>query len=138
MKNVRISEIMTNQVHFVTPQDDLLGARRIMDEYEIHHLPVMEAGKLIGVISSYDIARVEYLSEFVGEKLNDHSIFKSLSIPEVMAKDVYFLSSASSISEAVHVFAQANFHCLPIIDNDVLVGIVTTKDLFRYIEGSPS
>ena len=79
MKNVRISEIMTNQVHFVTPQDDLLDVRRTMDEYEIHHLPVMEAGKLIGVISSYDIARVEYLSEFVGEKLNDHSVFKSFN-----------------------------------------------------------
>ena len=133
MKDGRIAEIMTQQVLFLTPEDNLLTARKLMDENEIHHLPIVKNGKVKGVVSSNDIARIEYLAAFIGEKLDEDSVFKSLDLHEIMSNDLYFLNSASLISEAIRVFGQANFHCLPIIDDGELVGIVTAKDLFQHL-----
>lgn len=134
MKNCRITDIMSRQVVFLSPEDDLMTARKRMDGNEIHHLPVMKEGKLVGILSSRDIAQVEYLAQFIGEKLNESAVFKSLTIPELMAKDVYFLSSEAMLSEALTIFSQANFHCLPIIDHGALVGIVSVKDIFRHLQ----
>ena len=133
MKDVYVSEIMTSQVLFLGPDDDLFTARNLMDENEIHHLPILKEGKIAGIISSNDIAQVEYLSKYIGEKLDESSIFKSLSLHEVMAKDVYFLNSNSKVGEAIYVFSQANFHCLPVVDDGELVGIITAKDMFKHL-----
>lgn len=125
---------MTKQVHFLSPEDDLLSARKLMEEHKIHHLPVLKNEKLVGVISHNDILQVAYLAEFIGEKLDDSSVFKSLSLHELMTKDIYFISSDASISEAIHVFSKADFHCLPVIEDDAIVGIVTSKDLFSLMD----
>ena len=133
MKDVRIEEIMTRQVLFLTPEDTLLAARKLMDEHEIHHLPIVKNGQVKGVISSNDIAKIEYLAAFIGEKLDEESAFQSLDLHEIMSQDLYFLHSTSLVSEAIQVFSQANFHCLPIIDDGELVGIITSKDLFQHL-----
>lgn len=133
MKDAPITEIMTRQVQHLIPNDDMLTAKQMMSEHKIHHLPVLNDGQLMGVISSNDIANIAYLGKFLSDKIENETVFKSLSIHEVMVKDVYFLTSDAMISEAILIFSNAAFHCLPIIDAGQLVGIVTAKDVFRYL-----
>ncbi|WP_420316323.1 CBS domain-containing protein [Ekhidna sp.] len=130
MKTRSISEIMTKQVHFIDINDQVISARDLMDKYEIHHLPVLESGKLVGMISSNDLKQVQYLCDFIGERLEESTIFKSLSIEELMTENVHSLTSNATIKEAAQVFSHMSFQSLPILENDELVGIVTTKDVF--------
>lgn len=130
MKTLPISEIMTKQVHFIDINDPVINARNMMDKYEIHHLPVMERGELVGMLSSNDIKKVQYLCDFIGERLEESTLFKSLSIEELMTENVQSLTTNASTLEAAQVFSNASFQCLPILENDELVGIVTTKDVF--------
>jgi len=130
MKARPISEIMTKQVHYINASDEVIQARNLMDKYNIHHLPVMDENKLVGILSANDINQVEYLCEFVGEKLDEGTIFKSLSIEELMTENVLSLNVTATTMEAAQVFSNASFQSLPITENDELVGIVTTKDLF--------
>ncbi|GAB4245754.1 MAG: hypothetical protein Tsb0034_24400 [Ekhidna sp.] len=127
-----ISEIMTKQVHRIDINDSLINARNLLDKYEIHHLPVTDEDKLVGMLSSNDLRQVQYLCDFIGEKLEESTVFKSLSIEELMTKNVKFLNANATTLEAAHVFSVSSFQSLPIMDDDELVGIVTTKDLFAF------
>ena len=133
MKNATIAHIMSRQVQKLTTNDDVIEAKRMMDEHKISHIPIVSGDQLVGIISSNDIAQVEYLCDFIGEKLNRSTIFRSLSIHEIMTKDVVSLSSNAKISEAVLIFSDAPFHSLPVLENGELVGILTTKDVFRFL-----
>ena len=136
MKTRPISEIMTRQIHFIDINDPLINVRNLMDKYEIHHLPVMESGRLVGMLSFNDIKQVQYLCDFIGERLEESTVFKSLSIEELMTEKVQSLTSNATIEEAVEVFSNVSFQSLPILDNEELVGIVTTKDVFAaFLEG---
>ncbi len=128
-----IQDIMSHQVQKLTTNDDVITAKNMMEEHKISHIPIMLEGKLAGIVSSNDIAQIEYLCDFIGEKLERSKIFMSLSMHEVMTKDVVSLRSDSMISEAILVFSNASFHSLPVIDDGELVGIVTAKDVFRYL-----
>ena len=97
MNTQSISTIMTKQVHHVAVDKPLRMARDMMDKYEIHHLPVTDEGKLVGMLSWNDVQKVAFLCDYIGEKLDESSIFKSLSIEELMTKDVHFLKSNASI-----------------------------------------
>lgn len=130
VNTLKISELMTKQVHQIDINDELIKVRNIMDKYEINHLPVMDNGKLVGMISSNDIKKVQYLCEFIGERLEESTIFKSLSIEELMEENVQSLTSNATIAEAIQIFSNASFQSLPVMENDELVGIVTTKDIF--------
>ncbi|WP_420577426.1 CBS domain-containing protein [Ekhidna sp.] len=130
MKTRPISEIMTKQVHQIDINDPVINARNLMDKYEIHHLPVMENGNLIGMLSSNDLKQVQYLCDFIGERLEESTIFKSLSIEELMTENVQSLTTHATTAEAAQVFSNASFQSIPIMENDELVGIVTTKDVF--------
>jgi len=130
MNTMPISEIMTPQVRHIDIDEEVAVARDLMEKYGIHHLPVLENGRLIGMLSWNDLKQVEFLCDFIGQKLDDSTIFKSLSVEELMTKNVQSLTTSSTVSEAVQVFSDASFQSLPITENDELVGIVTTKDLF--------
>lgn len=133
MKTTPISTIMTKQVRHIDVEADVIEARNLMDKYEINHLPVLEDGKLAGILSKNDLNQVEFLCDFVGERLEQSTIFKSLSIQELMTENVKSLKVDSTISEAVQIFSNNSFQSLPIMDNGELVGIVTTKDVFGYM-----
>ena len=133
MKNAPITEIMSRQVQSLSTNDTVLEAREIMQSHNIHHLPVMLDGNLVGIVSINDINQIEYLCDFIGSKLEETRIFKSLSVHEIMTKDVDFLESDAMISDAILIFNNASYHSLPVMENGRLAGIVSTKDVFRYL-----
>lgn len=133
MNTTPITDIMTRQVHTIDVKEDVIKARNLMDKYEINHLPVTEDGKLVGILSSNDMRQAIYLSGFVGERLESGTIFKSLSLDELMTENVQTLTTKSTMEEAIQIFGSSCFQCLPVVDGDSLVGIITTKDLFASI-----
>ena len=133
MNTTPISEIMARQVYFIPIEEDVIKARNMMDKYEINHLPVLDDGRLVGILSRNDLNQVAFLCDFVGERLEESTVFKSLSVQELMTEKVQSISIDSTIMEAVQAFSNASFQCLPILDNGELAGIVTTKDVFSFI-----
>ncbi len=105
-----------------------------MDENKIHHLPITEGNKLVGILSRNDIKKVDFLCEFVGGKTSAQSIFNSLDLEELMSKEIITLTEHSIVKEAVDIFSRYNFQALPVVDEDNnLKGIIITRDIFRAI-----
>ena len=130
MNTQPISELMTRDIHHIEVNGSVIEARNMMDKYEINHLPVLQHGELVGILSRNDINQINYLLDFIGQKLDEQVLFKSLSIEELMTEQVQTLDANASTFEAIQIFSMYSFQCLPIMENGELVCIVTSKDLF--------
>jgi len=98
-----------------------------------HHLPVIELdGSLKGIISSTDLVKVEQLVS-VYQKQNH-----SLKAEDIMTAYPFTLSPTASIMEAMELFLENKFHALPIVEDEKIVGIVTTHDVLKWTMNIPS
>ncbi|MDI1233217.1 MAG: CBS domain-containing protein [bacterium] len=132
-KREPISHIMTKNVHFVNQNETLENAVKLIKENNIHHLPVMNGRNVIGIISSTDINRLTFGKLFEHQEGSEAAMVSSLTLEQVMTAQPQVVQSDLSIKEVAEIFASANFHALPVLENDQLVGIVTTTDMIKYL-----
>ena len=128
-----ISTIMTPSPITVSPNDPLATVDKVFEKYKIHHLPVVEAGELVGIISKTDLLYfLKGIKSEFQEFLNKARL-RDYTASEIMTTGMAKLSSTEKISVAVEVFKENLFHAIPIVDNDKLVGILTTYDIINSL-----
>ena len=133
-ENVPVSVIMTKNVIKLNLSDDLTKAEALFKKHKIRHIPVVNNHKIIGLLSYTDLLRVSY-ADAVDDQAKDVEsiVFNMFTVGQVMAKDIIEISSETTIKEAAEILASNEFHALPVCDNEVLMGMVTTTDLMRYL-----
>ncbi|WP_367755041.1 CBS domain-containing protein [Flavobacterium sp. WC2430] len=131
--NVPVSEIMTRNIIKLNLSDELTKAEDLFKKNKIRHIPVVSDGKIIGMLSYTDLLRVSYADVVEREAEEVESIvFNMFSIRQVMTKEIVIISPETTIKETAEILSKNEFHALPVCDNDVLMGIVTTTDLMKY------
>lgn len=128
-----VSAIMTKNIIALTRSDDLERAEVLFKRHNIKHIPVVSREMIIGMLSYTDLMRISYAE--TSSKLDksvESVVYNMFSIEQVMVKDVVTVSSDTSVKEVSKILATRDFHALPVVDNDTLVGIVTTTDLLNY------
>lgn len=122
--NEPISSIMTKDVITVSPNATLGEVKKLLFSNRIHHLPVVEKNKLVGIISTYDLVKIEDNFDNVAEK----------NIQPYMTTKIARLEPQDKIGSAAEVFLENMFHGLPIVnEKDELQGIVTTHDVLMFL-----
>ncbi|NLJ93044.1 MAG: CBS domain-containing protein [Aeromonadales bacterium] len=120
-----VSEIMTRNVIGLPPSATLAEARTLMQRHHIRHLPILEDSRLVGLVSQRDILAAQESSleqGLNGQFLEQHSV------ANVMIKEVTTVSPKAGIREAALYLQKHKYGCLPVIDKEQLVGIVTDSD----------
>lgn len=132
-KNAPVSAIMTRNIVKLKLSDELSTAESLFKKNHIRHLPVVEAGHIVGMLSYTDLLRISFADavDEDGEGI-ETTVYDMFTIEQVMTKKVVCVTSATSIQEVGELFLKHEFHALPVVDNDTLVGIVTTTDVIRY------
>ena len=129
-----ISSIMTSSVLTVDVEESLFEAKKLFDEKKIRHLPVLQGGKLVGILSLTDIMRLSFGDTYGEDQAGiDNVMYDMLSIDEVMKANPVSIEESNSIKEAAEIFANNEFHALPVLSNGKLTGIVTTTDIIRAL-----
>ncbi|HNM25533.1 MAG TPA: CBS domain-containing protein [Saprospiraceae bacterium] len=133
MKNESITTLMTKNVVTIELKESLEKAQALMQHHHIRHLPVVKKGQLVGMLSMTDLMRLSFSDNF-GELESDAdvAIFKMLGIRHVMKQHPESITTGQSIREAAEILANREFHALPVVEEDKVVGIITTTDLIRY------
>lgn len=139
--NKLIAEIMTPTPVVGNLSNKFSQLLRLFREFPVHHLPIVDSdSKLIGIISTNDLPKV-FLTlcsrpEPVLMTLDviDHEV----SVKEIMTPDPVTIGSRDSVAAAAAIFAEHKFLALPVVDNGVLVGIVSLKDVIGYVSASAS
>ncbi|MBK7504033.1 MAG: CBS domain-containing protein [Bacteroidetes bacterium] len=131
-KREPVSHIMTKNVHSVLETADLRTVAGIFKSENIHHLPIMRGHEIVGIISSSDINRLSINTLYDNQDGGLDAILDSLTLGHLMTQNPVVVETTDSILEIAEVFANANFHALPVVEGQELKGIVTTKDIIKY------
>jgi len=129
MTSAPISSIMTKNVVCVSPEQKILDVKHIYEKKDFHHhIPVTENGKLVGMISL-----VDFMYKINGAGLDDSNvIYNTLKVKDIMTTKPYTMNSEVTIEEVARVLAKGVYHAIPIVEEDRIVGIVSTADIIRF------
>ena len=132
---MRVEELMTSKVFTVEPHD-LIDRVFFLIHYEkVRHLPVVEKGKVIGMVSDRDLYKT------LGPKSNSNSIENGKNetelhviprkVQNIMRRGVLTITPDNFASEAAALMADNKIGALPVVKNDKLVGILSSTDILR-------
>lgn len=135
MKNrVPVSTIMTQNVIKLKLTDDLTKAEGLFKHNKIRHIPVVSGNKIIGMLSYTDLLRISFVDAVDDDaEIVDTTVYNMFTVEQVMAKKLITISPETTIKETAEILSRNEFHALPVCVGELLVGIVTTTDLIRYL-----
>jgi CBS domain-containing protein len=133
-KNIPVSTIMTKHVITLKVTDDLTKAESIFKHYKIRHVPVVNGNILVGMLSYTDLLRISFVDAVDDDaEVVDTMVYNMFTIEQVMTKKLIKIAPDLTIREAAEILSNNEFHALPVCLNDLIVGIVTTTDLIKYL-----
>mgnify|MGYP000990767877 CR=1 FL=1 len=131
-QRVPVSQIMAKVLIAVPTNKKISEVNELFKEYNIRHIPVTEGTKLAGVISKNDVTKLGYgAGEMDQNALN--AIYDTYELKDVMVKKPLTVSPDTNIKDVAEILSEQSFHSLPVVDDDEVVGIVTTTDLVKYL-----
>lgn len=131
---VPISTIMTPHLTTVLENTPLAKAKDLFEKENIHHIPVVSFRKIIGILSKSDLlhfmrggrrGRVDEMLEATR--------LRACSVNEIMNKKIFTLQKTDTIFQALDVFKDNLIHCVPILEGETLVGILTPHDIICQV-----
>ncbi|MGE5284268.1 MAG: CBS domain-containing protein [Actinomycetota bacterium] len=120
-----VGKRMTRNPKTVSPDDPLSLAAGILREHRFHHLPVVEGGRLVGILSDTDLRNASYAPMPAGGAAGDRPV------REAMRTEVWSVTPDDSVEDALLVLTREKFGALPVLSGDRLVGIITRADLLN-------
>lgn len=130
---MRVKHIMSTPVVTITSDTPVLEAAKLMKERKIERLPVVDKGKLKGIVTK---DRVLHSSPSMATSLSIgeiHYLFAKLTVNDIMQKNVATVSPETTIENAVRLAQERHVGALPVLEDGKVVGIVTTNDFFYMI-----
>ncbi len=136
MRGTLVRDIMQRKVVTISAGDSLSTVEDIMTLGGVRHMPVVQAGSLVGVVSQRDLLRASLsaLSDF--GKDERRAFLQVVEIEKVMSAPAVTIGPGASVREAARVMAQRKIGCLPVLEDGRLIGLVTETDLLRHFAGS--
>ena len=136
IKNSVIS-IMSKNLITLHPKDKIKRAKEIFEELDIHHIPVVIMDEVVGIISQGDILFLN--RSLIHSSFDDFLRKTKLSIDaveEIMTPNVICLNHDSTISDALEVMLNRHVNALPIVENNKIIGLLTTRDILKALKNS--
>ena len=127
-------EIMMGSPVTLKPDDTLALANDVISLGRIRHIPVVDEGRLVGILTERDLIGAAASQIFGLKQKNKSALLKSVLIKEVMKKRVVTATPDTPIKEIAHLMADKKIGCVPIVTDGALTGLVTTTNVLRYVE----
>jgi acetoin utilization protein AcuB len=125
-----VSDFMSTELITVSPETPIFDAIDLMKKHDIHRLPVLEQGKLVGLITE------GIIQEAMPSKATSLSVYEvnyllnKTTVRDVMIKKVETIAPDALLEDAISIMRSNNIGVLPVIDGEELKGIITNNDIF--------
>ena len=130
---MQVREIMSTGIEVVDRNDNLLTVEERMATKQLRHLPVLEQGDIVGMVTQRDLFKAAMSSAMgYGEKAQK-AYLQSVRVKEIMTYPVVTVSPDTSVAAAAEMIITQGVGCLPVVDDHQLIGIVTKTDLLRCL-----
>ena len=129
-----LKDIMTTDLKVVRLDTPFNSIKEIFENNSFHHIPVVDEMTMVkGIISKHDFNKLTYsISLKTTGEIYSQKWYDSLTAKDIMTKNPVILNPDDSIGLAADLFLENAYHSIPIMEDGVLVGIVTTHDLLTY------
>jgi acetoin utilization protein AcuB len=127
-----VRDFMTSDPTTLGPDDPLLQAVLTVRSLSIRHVPILENGELVGLITDRDLGRASpsILGRTSQEEYNQ--VFQQNTIRRIMVKNPVTVTPDSLLGDAVAMLHENKWGCVPVCEDGKLVGILTMTDVLRY------
>jgi CBS domain-containing protein len=131
----RVRDVMQRKVITISAGDTLSTVEDIMTLGRVRHMPVVRAGKLVGVVSHRDLLRASLSNLTEAGNRHGRAFLQGVEIARVMSTPAIAIDPEAAVEEAARVMADEKIGCLPVVESDTLVGMVTETDVLRFVAG---
>jgi CBS domain-containing protein len=115
----RVSSVWT-----IDPNATVIAAIRLMDEKNVGALPVVDNGRLVGIVSERDYTRKVILKERSSQEI---------LVREIMTKQLLTVAPSDSVTECMRIMTEKRVRHLPVLEGTDLVGILSIRDVVEWL-----
>ena len=134
MANLKVRDLMTEDVLTLTAGDNLASLYDLMDSRHIRHVPVVDDDDtLVGIVSDRDLLRGALGEESSLPLSVRRQMLEQLKVEEIMNTEPMTVEPEQTVREAGELLMELKVSCLPVVDGGRLVGILTESDFVRYL-----
>lgn len=134
MEQELVRDWMTRDVITISPDTSLAQAHELMQEKGIRRLPVVDEGRIVGIVTLGDVRGAEPSRASSLSIWEMNYLLAKLKIFEIMTQRPITILESASIGEAAQIMLEHKFSGLPVVDESGrLVGIITESDIFRLV-----
>lgn len=133
LSNRLVRDWMTPNPISIKKTTKLAEAHKLMSDYKIRRLPIMEGERLIGIITIGDVREAEPSDATSLNMWEINYLLRNLSVEQIMTRDVITVEADVTVRDAASLMMEYKISGLPVMEAGKLVGIITESDIFRMI-----
>jgi CBS-domain-containing membrane protein len=134
IKTKKVSDLMSRNILVGHVSNSFTHTLRIFSEMTFHHLPIVNSRQeVIGIISSNDMLKSLAIKLPMLKQSDEETLNMMFDIRDLMTTNPQVISSDATINEALSAFSKHHIHALPVIDENELVGIITSNDVLAAL-----
>lgn len=128
-----VRERMSSNPVILHPDDTLREARRLIGERGLRRFPVVEEGRLVGIVTDRDVRQADTSSAVVHERRYVDYILDRIQVRGIMTPNPVTVTPDTPLEEAARLILEHKIGGLPVVEEGRLVGIITETDLIKTL-----
>jgi len=128
---MKVKDLMTKKVMTLSPDDDVDSVFILFHFETIRHIPIVEKGKLVGMLSDRDLKKILGTKKKLFEKTDGSIRFPNKRVKHIMTRKVVSIGPDQRAADAAAIMAKRKFDALPVLHKGKLVGIITSTDILK-------
>jgi acetoin utilization protein AcuB len=132
-----VRDWMTPSPITITPMTTLPDAHNLMKEARIRRLPVVDRGRLVGIVTLGDVREAQPSDATTLSIYELNYLLSKLTVDKIMTREPLTISPNASVRQAARLMLEQKIGGLPVMEQDRLVGIITESDIFRVLAQEP-
>jgi CBS domain-containing protein len=134
MERTRVRDLMSSPAIVAPPNTTVPAANALMKQHRIRHLPVVENGRLVGIVSQGDLRQASIAASINADSYELHFMLDRLTVSNIMTRKVFTLTPEAFIVHAAELMTEKKIAGLPVVEKDgSVVGIITESDLLKML-----
>lgn len=138
-RNLLVEDVMSTDVFTLERNDKLSIADDVMKQKRIRHIPILDSdGQLSGIITQRDLFRGILLRSLGFGSRAEEKMLESYAVKDAMKEDVITTTPDTPIADAARLMLSNKIGCLPVLDGERLVGLISEADFVKQFAGNGS
>jgi len=133
LSRAQVRDYMTSNPQTLGVESTLLDAVLMMRRSELRHIPILEGDRLVGILTDRDVGRFAPSILVTLSPQDYNRVFEETSVAKVMTRKLVSTTPDAPLADAVELIYSQKLGCLPVLESDRLVGIITVVDMLRAL-----